>query len=320
MSTLATRPDLTPTQARAMRELFGQGQPRPRFDPDLGVKVRTALETELAPVVARLAPGDRVSVRKGQLALVHSCEGGFVASEDAGFPGWSLPTVRGVVAHKTLELALVMASPPPPLDLVDLAIERIIEGGDDWTPRSWLLSSGEAEVAEVRAAAADWVTKFNETFPPVRREWCPRVESPLKALLCDEQAELRGKVDLALGRPQGVTATVLIVDFKTGRLAPVHVEDLRFYALIHTIRLGVPPFRVATFDLDAGSWHAEDIDLDILHAAARRVVAGITAIVELRRGDRPPALTPGPQCRWCPAQNRCPAARIEPEEVDDLRL
>ena len=65
---------------------------------------------------------------------------------------------------------------------------------------------------------------------------------------------LRGKVDLALGRATGTQARVLIIDFKTGQVRSAHAEDLRFYAVIETIRVGVPPFRLATFSLDSGTW------------------------------------------------------------------
>ena len=74
--------------------------------------------------------------------------------------------------------------------------------------------------------------------------------------LCDERIVLRGKYDLALGRAQGTEARVLIVDFKTGDRHGSHLDDLRYYALLETIRNGVPPFRVATYYLDASTFGA----------------------------------------------------------------
>jgi len=109
---------------------------------------------------------------------------------------------------------------------------------------------------------------------------------------------LRGKVDLALGRAEGTQAKVLIVDFKTGRPLPVHTDDLRFYALLETLRVGVPPYRLATFSLDSGTGVSEDVDEQVLLAAARRTVAGVARLIELEEG-RDALLRAGPACRWC---------------------
>ena len=89
----------------------------------------------------------------------------------------------------------------------------------------------------------------------------------------------------------------------------MHAEDLRFYALLETLRVGVPPFRVASWYLDSGHWHAEDVDEDLLAAAARRTADGVRTLVDLRLGRRPPAVSPGPVCTWCPARETCPGAR-----------
>jgi hypothetical protein len=315
----AIEPLLTPTQARAMTDLFGAGQSRPTFDQGLGPALRAELEEALAPIAAGLPADKTLAATKGALAHVHTCEGLWVAEAAAGF-AWSTPTARGTVAHKAVELAAHLGDVPPPLDLVDLAIERLIDAGGDWGPRTWLLDAPAAELAELRGAAADWVVKFQDTFPPLRRQWRPRLESALTVELCGGAIALRGKVDLALGRAEGTEARVLIVDFKTGRLQRMHIDDLRFYALLETIRVGVPPFRLATFSLDSGTWVAEDVDDDILSATVRRVVAGVTKLAEvgpLAAVARPPTLASGPACRWCPAASTCPAARQRLIEGDD---
>jgi hypothetical protein len=305
----STKGSLTPTQQRAMTELFGRGQPRPRFDAGVGGELRAQLEQALAPVAAGLAPGRTLSLNKGALGRLHSCEGLWVADQRVGFT-WSAPVARGVVAHKAVELTMHLREVPAPLDLVDMAVERIIDNGTDWGPRDWLLDAPAAELAELRGAAADWVVKFQDTFPPLDRRWRPRLESALTVELCDGAIALRGKVDLALGRADGVEARVLIVDFKTGRASRLHIDDLRFYALLETIRVGVPPFRLATFSLDSGTWQAEDVDLDILAATIRRVVAGAAKMAEVGGPEpRLPHLTAGPACGWCAAAAACPAAR-----------
>jgi CRISPR/Cas system-associated exonuclease Cas4 (RecB family) len=120
---------------------------------------------------------------------------------------------------------------------------------------------------------------------------------------------LRGKVDLAHGRPVGNEARVLIVDVKTGRPYPTHLDDLRYYALLETLRSKVPPFRVASYYLEAARWQAEDITEELLEVAVRRVVAGVEKLVELRLGERAPTTSPGPACGYCRLRTECAGAQ-----------
>jgi hypothetical protein len=228
-----------------------------------------------------------------------------LAEREAGF-SWSPAAARGTVAHKAVELSITLRDCPTPLDLVDLAIDRLIDGADRGIS-AWLLDAPAAEVAELRGAASDWVTKFQDTFPQLQRTWRPRLESSLMVELCGGRVILRGKVDLALGRAEGTQARVLIIDFKSGRALPVYAQDLRFYALLEAIRVGVPPFRLATFSLDSGTWVPEDVDEEVLLSAARRTIGAAVKMVELE-GGRPPTLRAGPHCRWCPVRDGCATA------------
>ena len=54
----------------------------------------------------------------------------------------------------------------------------------------------------------------------------------MRAELCGGRVVLSGKADLTLGQPEGTGAGKVIIDLKTGGFAPVHREDLRFYALL----------------------------------------------------------------------------------------
>jgi hypothetical protein len=127
---------------------------------------------------------------------------------------------------------------------------------------------------------------------------------------------LRGKVDLVLGQARGDEARALVVDLKTGRPYPSHLDDLRFYALVQTLRVGVPPFRVASYYLDTASFHVEDVTADTLAIAVRRTVDGVRKLVELRAG-RAPTITPGPACSWCRLATSCDGARRWREGQDD---
>ena len=300
---------LTPTQQRVLAELFELGGDRPAFDPGLGQALLALLEAGVAPYVADVQPEGPLWVSKRVLGQVHSCEGWLAAEREAPFE-WTAPAARGTVAHKAVELSVTLRDRPPPLDLVDIAIERLIASDTSIGP--WLLDADPAVLAQVRGDAADWVVKFDDTFPPLRRAWRPRLESPLTVQLCGGRVVLRGRVDLALGRADGTTARVLVVDFKTGRPSAGFADDLRFYALLEAIRVGVPPFRLATFSLDSGTWAAEDVDDAVLASAARRTVDAIAKLVSLDEG-REPELRAGPPCHWCPASATCPASMTSPD-------
>jgi hypothetical protein len=304
---------LTPTQQRVMAELFDRGGDRPAFDRGLGPELLAGLEAGVAPYVADVQPEDPLWVSKRALGQVHTCEGWLLAEREAPF-AWTVASARGTVAHKAVELSITLRERPAPLDLVDIAIERLTASDSSIGP--WLLDADPAAIAQVRGDAADWVVKFDDTFPPLRRAWRPRLESPLTVQLCGGRVVLRGKVDLALGRAEGTTARVLVVDFKTGRPYGGFADDLRFYALLETIRVGVPPFRLATFSLDSGTWIAEEVDEAVLASAARRTVDAVAKLVELDDG-RPPELRPGLACRWCPAAPSCAVAAGPPEAAGE---
>jgi hypothetical protein len=114
-------------------------------------------------------------------------------------------------------------------------------------------------------------------------------ESRLRADLNDDRVVLSGKVDLTVGRADGVRAGKVLVDL----------------ALIETIRLGVPPRLLASYYLDAGRLQQEAVTEDTLAAAFARVVDGVEATVSLQHEGREPVLRPGAACRWCPRRGDC---------------
>ena len=113
---------------------------------------------------------------------------------------------------------------------------------------------------------------------------------------------------VVLNRPEPSRSTRLLLDLKSGGAWPEHPEDMRLYALLYTLRFGVPPLRVATVFLSSGEWQAEEVSEDTLVHAADRVVRAARAAAELAEG-REERLTAGPYCSWCPRRSACPAAR-----------
>jgi CRISPR/Cas system-associated exonuclease Cas4 (RecB family) len=314
MALAGTAPALNPAQQAVIDQLGATaGGPRPSFPPDLRDRLVDELEDALAPLVADRAPDDPLVVTKHDLAGAHGCQARW-AAESTRFD-WSVPLARGTVAHKAVELSLHVRGEPTPLDLVDMATSRLAEGDDSLA--DWLRTCSDVERAELRAQANDRVTAFVECWPPLQKRWTPVTESRARAELCGGRVHLRGKVDLTLGRSVGAAGKVL-VDLKTGGFSPDHLHDLRFYALLETLKVGVPPRRVATYYLDAGRMAPEDVTPGLLDAAVARTVAGVAAMLALRSGAAEPVRRPGPPCWWCPLRKRCPDGEVWMANADEM--
>ncbi|HEX7094859.1 MAG TPA: PD-(D/E)XK nuclease family protein, partial [Acidimicrobiales bacterium] len=199
--------------------------------------------------------------------------------------------------------------------LVDEALARLEDGDDDFA--RWLQGLGEVERAELRAEANDRVVKFLECWPPLPRAWRPVTEAAVRQDLAGDRIVLRGKVDLTLGAPDGLVAGKVLVDLKTGGAKPTHLDDLRFYALIETLRLGTPPLRLGTYYLDQGRLVPEEVTEALLESTAERVIAGVVKMVELETRAREPERRAGPACRWCPLYADCDVGRAFIADEDD---
>ncbi len=293
----------------AQQDLLGAlrtGDEEPRtFDPSLRAELRADLEARIGPLVDAL-PQVPLFLSKHRLSQVHGCEVRFLAEEAEEF-AWTPATARGTVAHKAIELSLNLRGSSAPLELVDGALTRLAE--DDRSLGEWLRSCSPEEVAELRAEANDRVAKFLECWPPLKVGWRPVPESRVSADLCGEKVRLSGKVDLSIGFARGNVAGKVLIDLKTGMFSPSHVDDLRFYALVETLRLGTPPRRLATHYLDSGRLQPEDVTEDVLWAAVARTAEGVARVVELHHDGREPVYRAGPVCRWCPLYDDCPTGQ-----------
>lgn len=290
---------LNPAQVEAEQLLREPREDRPVHRRELRDELRQLLHDDLAEVSAWIEKP--ILLSKHVLASVHGCEERFLHELEQPFTA-NAATVRGAIAHKAIELS-VHAPGHSPGKLVDHALDRMADG-DDWVGQ-WLAQAEDLDRAEVRSMACDRVAKFVECFPPLRNGWRPVTESRLSHEVHDGRIRLTGKVDLTIGRADGAQAGKVIIDLKTGNRALTHVEDLRFYALVETLRIGVPPWKIASYYLDSGTFVVETVTEGLLEAAARRSVDGAVKLAELRDGERPPVRRPGPTCSWCPLFDRC---------------
>ena len=297
-----TNSDLNPAQREVVDQLGASPGDRPVFAEDLRYHLRAALETAAEPHLDALPDGEDLFVTKHRLAMVHGCEARFLAEETSPFE-WRVPLARGTIVHKAVELSINWRREKEPAILVDEALSRFEADSGDFG--HWLRGCSEADRADLRSEAVDAVSKFVECWPDLKPAWRPVTESRVRAELCDNRLILVGKVDLSLGVAQGHRAGKVIIDLKTGGFVPVHREDLRFYALVETLRIGVPPRLIASYYLDQAHFVPEEVVEDTLTATIARVSDGVGRLMVLLHSGEEPSKLPGPACRWCPLLQTC---------------
>lgn len=308
---IAGPPKLNPAQQQVLDELGSTD--RPSFRDDLRDHLRHELESNLADLAGAVEEPP-LFVSKRKLSLIHGCEARFLADEASDFE-WSVPAARGTVAHKAIELLIGRRGHPTPLDLVDDAMARL--EADQRGIGDFIAALTEAERADLVTSVNDFVAAFMDSFPPIRRQWVPVSESRVRADLCDDQLALQGAVDLTLGRARGSEAGKVLIDLKTGRPASSHIEDLRFYALLETLKVGTPPRLLVNYYLEAGQPRTEVVSEDLLWSTTARVIDAVEKLVGLLAGDREPSKQTSYGCNWCPALPTCDQGQRYVNRSDD---
>ena len=232
------------------------------------------------------------------------CEGQFQAAVSGRVARRSRTRPRsayGVLLHKAIEVEVGARDGMDPHQVAQVAVDRVLEREERFAEYWRELSAPEQD--DVLMEVVRRVTLFQASFPPLkplRRELAPISELRVRAELLGGDLVLSGQIDLVLGLPdklEPTRATRLAVDLKTGGAYPEFAEDMRFYALVMTLRFGVPPYRAASLFLESGTWQSEDVTEELL-------------VPRRRPGDR------GGACRRRPGQR--PRARSATRHV--LRL
>lgn len=302
----------TPAHERLVTDLLAWDAERPEGDPALRDRLRAELDTGLAPLAERVPPGERLFLGKSSLnALV--CDGRYLDQRDSPFT-WSVQLAGGKLAHRAIELDQAVRRGASPDDVVARAWHEAVTLGDGLA--DWLNGLDAIEASALRHTAEQRVTDFRDTWPVLPAQAHLRLEQRIDATFCDGRVLVRGTPDLTLGGVRDDRCRMLLVDLKTGRRNPlVERQDLRLYALLATLKYGLPPFRWATYYVSEGAWDVEDLDPDLLHGAVRRVVDAAGRAVELefhRPDDADLRLTGGAWCRFCGRRPDCPAAPTDP--------
>lgn len=305
--------EFSPVQQEVLDNIGARREDWPEFSPELRGELRGTLESGIADQVARLGPDRHIWANKHAVGSVLGCEKRFLAEKE--FPGWSVPLARGSIVHKAIELSINWPTTPIPGELVDEAIASLEFSEQNIAP--FLQELSDADRAQLRSDALDRVNQFDECWPRLKKQWRPATESKVRLDLFDGKVTMQGKIDLTLSRAEGNKAGKVLIDFKTGKLRAEHMADLRYYALIETCRVGIPPRRIASYYLEQGRFQPEDVTEDMLFAAAQRAVDGINKMIELELDSSNPRIAPNPGCRWCSALDTCEPGQVSLREFDD---
>ena len=300
---------LSASQRRVVMDLLEVTATRPAPDPDRPRRLRDLIEGLLAPVLEQRDVEARpIRLGKTQLDAL-ACDGRYLDQVATPFE-WARPIVRGQLVHRATALDHHLGRSRGSGELMAHAWEEFTHSGDGHLAFAQTLS--DLDIASLQADAATAVEEYRATFPHIPDTWRVVYEPTIVARFGAGAVTIRGKPDIVLGRVTADQRRMLLVDLKTGNRSRNDRQDMRWYALLATLKYRQAPFKVATFYIDEGSWVEETVTDDVLEAAARGVVERVIAAIRLTDDPTPVTLNAGPMCRWCGLADSC----IEKKRAD----
>ncbi len=312
----AERPPRSEAWSRPWQPLAGRalldrlrttGRARPVVDPGFAAGLRSSIEGGISSIgdacsaaggdsVRRpvLVPAEPLVVTRERLARALCCPAHDFAPRSGKFePSVALACGALVSVLFRQQVTVGIIGDPMTDGLAALSLDPRQAALVEWIER--LTGPARAELAaEVDRQAEALVQRW----PALEASWLPRTNESMRAGFAGGAVVLSARVDLVVGRPAEREASVAIVELVSGSRRPHHRADRHFAALLETLRHSAPPFVVATYYTSNGELDVEAITEDLLTTAARRVVAGVHALVAGTEGsDSTPG--PAPFCPWC---------------------
>jgi hypothetical protein len=307
----------TVAQERLVDELLAWAQPRPEVPAGLveGLLARMATAIgEWSELRAQGLPGTTrpLLVTKSRLTRI-TCDG--LQREPVPYThAWA--NARGTLTHAAIELDVDGLRAASSADVALRAWQRLAtdRAGDPGSLASWLNARDDDERSLLLAESTSLLDGFREVWPALDTVGVRvRTEQRLIAELGGRAIRLQGVPDLMVTSPrQDGRARTLLVDLKTGMPRGQQDRDeLRFYALLATLRDDVPPFRWATLYVTEGRVEHEDLSEGVLAVAAERVADVIrqaARIVRVEQDRDAEQLVAGAWCIRCRREPDCPVA------------
>lgn len=296
---------LNPSQRLLFDELLQIGKPRPVASPTLADYLRAKIIDGTSKSLDKWTE-NRLFIGKSQLVQALSCEGLVVANAaERENNVMHQATAVGIATHKAIQLAHTH----PGKNIIWYVDNALISSREESNFSEFWEAASIGIQSDVKVQALSKTTGFLDTFPPLDPAWGWRFEESIQAKV--GKLTIGGKVDLTLGRPRSDgRQTILLCDFKTGALKEDHDLEAGFYALISTLRNGVPPFRSTVLSLSSGEWSHADIDESRLLDVADSVILAVEKVVSGLTEERELVLTGGFYCRYCPSNTTCTSSTL----------
>lgn len=296
----------TPAQERLRDELLGWHAPRPPADHELRNELRARIEDGIAPVLDLVPDGELLFVSKSRLDAL-ACDGRFLDALVDDF-SWNVNVARGKLAHRAIEFDWRTGRGYSAPAIVEHAWQAFIREGNGLG--EYLSELQGVEAAQLHTDAEYLVNEFRDTWPSIPEAATIRLETSMQVTFGQPRSvKVSGTPDLLLGGVHRDELRMLLVDFKTGmRKEDLERQEMRFYALLSTLKSGVPPFRWAIYYVTEGAWIVEDYDPNLLRTAADRLVDGVLRIGRLSYRTPPEdqlRLRAGAYCNWCGRRETC---------------
>lgn len=281
----------TVAQRRLLDELLGWGAPRPLVEDRLVAELRARLDAaarEHASACELLGPRDPrpLTITKTRLSRM-VCDGLQLAPTPYVHDH---ANVRGTLAHAAIEDDLAQDRRSDAASVVTATWMRLASDrpGDPASLAAWLNAREDGEREALVAEVIVLLEAFREVWPELGGAVRLAVERRIAVALDGGTVRLWGVPDLVLSSPrEDDRARALVIDLKTGMPRPQQDRDeLRFYALLHALATGRPPFRWATLYVTEGRHESEDLDPALLDATLRRVLDAVAQAVRLLPHER----------------------------------
>jgi hypothetical protein len=307
----------TVAQSRLVDELLAWGSPRPRAPEGLAERLLARLTGAVAEWLDLRSAGSPATRRpllitKTRLTRL-SCDG--LQRDPVPYAhGWA--NARGTLTHAAIELDVDGLRGLGSTEVAQRAWQRLAtdRAGDPSSLASWLNARDEGERALLVEESATLLEGFREVWPELSSAPLEvHTELRLVTHLGGHAIRLQGVPDLVVASPRrDGHARTLLVDLKTGMPRGQQDRDeLRFYALLATLRDGIPPFRWATLYVTEGRIEHEDLSEAVLEVVAERVGDAIRQAARIARVEQDAdeeRLAGGAWCERCQRVSSCPVA------------
>jgi hypothetical protein len=256
--------------------LRGDVDRRPVVDPYLSGGLRAWLEDGVSACCSRISPDAPLiaSARSITSALATDPPGGGDSgSEDGSL--LTIPMARGALVDAVFR-QLVTAGPAiePVRDALDaLSIDRRHD-----RILQFIGALSPEDRAELLAEVADHATRLRAGWSRLPAGWLPRTNDRIRIPLAGGRLVLAASVDLSIGAPCAIQASVCLVDLVAGQPRAQHREELLFAALLETIRSGAAPCRIVAYYATTGEVRVETLTEAMLASAVQRTIDGVTML------------------------------------------